>query len=131
MPSILCSEVFYVPLDRVFFLPLCPKQGIFCASPSSVRAKTRTGYMISYHLIGLVKPKHCLDCKRTKTERNGGDVASKTAPKIPMIRWNPSIYRSLDFENLRIIPLKSRFLYFSLLELQNYCDLQKLANYKL
>ena len=40
----------------------------------------------------------------------------------------PANYRSLDFKNSRKIPPKSRFLYFSLLELR---DTQKLANYKL
>ena len=37
-------------------------------------------------------------------------------------------YRSLDFKNLRTIPSRSRFLFFSLLELR---DTQKLADYKL
>ena len=59
---------------------------IYLNMQHTVRATTRTGYMISCHLIGLRKTKTLLRPKKTKAERNGGDVASKAAPKILMIR---------------------------------------------
>jgi len=35
---------------------------------------------------------HENQAKGLKAEKNGGDVASKAVPKIPMIRWNPSVF---------------------------------------
>ena len=56
-----------------------------------------------------------------KAERNGGDVASKAAPKILMIRWNSSellISRLLELAE-NSTEKSFSFLFFSLLELRD------------
>ena len=88
------SSIFYSIL-------LCP-----------VRATTRTGYMISCHLIGLRKTKTLLKPQKGLMPR---EMAAMSRRKpLQSYSWYDGIfpnYRSLDFKNLRKIPSKSRFFF--------------------
>ena len=62
--------------------------------------KSSEAFKKSLHLYGTIR-QYFSKSKRTKAERNGGNVASKAAPEILMIRWNPS--------ELSISRLKEKF----------------------